>query len=419
MKTLARMSAIAAVLGACLFRTGCARLFVPGRASLSRELRQGFEDLGTTFIKFGQLVSMNPGIFPASFVEEFKKCLDNVRPLPWAVIQQILETELGSQVFSRFASIDRQPLSSASIAQVHRARLKDGTEVVLKVQRPGIVDIIRVDIRVLVLLFRLMLMIVPSLKPANPLGLIQKFDEKIHEELDFIQEGKNCERFAEIFDRDDDIIVPRVFWNLTTRRVLAMEYVEGIKITETERLLEAGIDLSRAARTGMKVLVKSAFGSGFFHGDMHAANIIVQSNGTLGFVDFGLMETLTSDLRNKVITLLTAVYRNDFTSAGMMMEEISAPDNDIDERFYDDVREVGNRYLSRSLAGRNWREFITETLHQAHRYHLRLPLTLILLLKQLLYLDGLGRMMDVNNDLLQNGAFFSEYFALLLQCKEQ
>ena len=419
MRKLLRIGKIAAVVGTSLVRFAVKKMLFMKGATLAAELRRGCEKLGTTFIKFGQLIGMNPGIFPESFVEEFKKCLDHISPLPWATIQKRVQEELGNHVFDYLADIDQQPLSSASIAQVHRAALQDGTQVVIKVQRPHIAEIIQVDIEVLTLFFTMLLKLFPSLKPANPLGLIKKFDEKIHDELDFVQEGKNCERFAKIFENEAEVVVPGVFWDLTTAHVLTIEYIDGIKITEMDRLKERKVDFSRTARIGMKVLLRSAFGKGFFHADMHAANIIVMAGGELGFVDFGLMETMEKNLKKNVLTLLHAVYRSDFNGAAIMMKEISRPENDVDENFYEDVREVGEKYLCNSLAGKNWKEFITETLAKANKYRMRLPLALVLLIKQLLYLDGLGRMMDLNHDLLQNGAFFSEYFGLLLQGNEQ
>ncbi len=419
MRKLLRLGTIAFVIAKALLRYGIRKfLFLKG-VSLAAELRKACEELGTTFIKFGQLIAMNPGIFSESFVEEFKKCLDNISPLPWKIVRQTMQEELGSHALDQFSMIDEQPLSSASIAQVHRATLQDGTLVAVKVQRPNIIGIINIDIEALYLFFTIVLRLFPSLKPTNPLGLIRKFDEKIHEELDFLMEGKNCERFAKIFENDTEVIVPRVFWDLTNARVLTIEFIDGLKISEIGRLKERGVDFARTARIGMRVLLRSAFGKGFFHGDMHAANIIVMADGELGVIDFGLMETIENGLKKEVLTLLHAVYHNDFNGAAVMMKEISRPENDVDELFYEDVRTVGEKYLRKSLAGKNWREFITETVAKANKYHLRLPLTLVLLIKQLLYLDGLGRMMDINYDLLQNGAFFSEYFRLLLQSNEQ
>ncbi len=382
------------------------KLSLSPKASFFRRIRLAFEGLGPTFIKFGQLISMNPGIFPKELVEEFKKCQDAVPPFPFEEVKEILKAELGKAGEKEFSTLGSQPIAAASIAQVHGATLKDGTEVVVKIQRPGIKEIIDLDIEIMYLLAKSWVRIWPKFRAANPSGLVKNFADTIHQELDFVKEGEHTEKFAELFKDDEEILVPKVYWKLTTGKVLTLERLFGIRINEVEELKEAGVNLANIARIGMEVLIKSAFKHGFFHGDMHAGNVIISPQERYGLIDFGIVGRLNGSLREDILTLLYSIYREDFQEASRVLRKILQGEHVSMEEFIKDVERVGRRYLVRTLKESNWMKFLSETLDATNKYRLKLPFALVLIFKQLLYLDGLGRMMDPNYDLLKDGRLF-------------
>ncbi len=373
-------------------------------------LRQAFEELGPTFIKLGQVISMSVGVLPKPLMEEFKKCQDEVAPFSFCQVKKIIKEDLKARV-DEFSYIDPEPLAAASIAQVHGARLVGGDMVVIKVQRPDIKKVIEADIKALSFLNAFLVRFIPRLKVLNIKGIIRNFELTVKDELDFVREGKHLDRFKEIFAGDEEVVVPKIYWKLTSKKILTMEKLEGTKINEIEKLKDESVDLSKVAGIGMKVLIKSAFGAGFFHGDIHGGNVIVLPGNRYGLIDFGIMGSLDSSLQKKIKVFLFSVYTHNFHQAGLIMKELASTNEKLPlEKFIADVEEVGNRYLTQTLKGKNWMNFLMETLDAAYKYKLQLPFDLILIIKQLLYLDGLGRTMNADYDILKDGNRFLSYF---------
>ncbi|HEX8794313.1 MAG TPA: AarF/UbiB family protein, partial [Polyangiaceae bacterium] len=253
-------------------------------------LRTAFEDLGPTYIKLGQLIASSQGLFPERYCTEFRKCLDRVRPFDYADVQRILRAELGRDPDEVFASIDREPLASASIAQVHAARLLDGQEVVIKVQRPKIAAIVEADLRVLRLAARAMALS-PRGELANPVGIVEDFEANIREELDFRREAENMGEFNRIMVEhgQTQVVAPRVVPELTTERVLVMERFYGHRVDDVEKLKAANVDGEEKLLAGMRAWFQCMVLHGFFHGDVHAGNLMALADGRIGFLDFGIV----------------------------------------------------------------------------------------------------------------------------------
>jgi ubiquinone biosynthesis protein len=373
-------------------------------------LRLSFEELGPTFIKLGQLISMNPGIFPKSIIDEFTNCQDSMPPFSKEEAKEIIREEFRDKAPDILSNFEDEPLAAASIAQVHGAVLPNGENVVIKIQRRNIRKIVDIDISLLLLICKFIMAIYPRVRGANPLGIIKNFKELIHLELDFIKEGKNLERFSEIFYDDEAIVIPKIYWEYTTQKVLTIERFYGIKINSYMELKNSNMDLKKIARTGMKALIKTAFGHGFFHGDMHAGNVIILPDERYGVFDFGIVGSLDKEMRKQILTLLYSIYSNNFRAAGFILKDLLSGENVLLEQFLDDAERVGKEYLTTTLSGKKWMRFLAETLDSANKYHLKLPFPLILIFKQLLYLDGLGRMVDPDYDLLEDGQAYTSQF---------
>ncbi len=259
-------------------------------------VRNAFEDLGPTYLKLGQLIASSHGLFPDDYCKEFQKTLDRVKPFAYADVERTLTIELRSRPEKLFASLDSTPLASASIAQVHAARLDDGRDVVIKVQRPHIERRVAADMRILRLGAQL-LSLVPTVELANPVGIVEDFDHTIAEELDFRREAANMDEFNRIMAElgHADVRAPRVVHELTTRRVLVMERFYGVRVDDVEAVRARAVDAEAMLVYGLRGWFQSMILHGFFHGDVHAGNLMILDDGALGFLDFGIVGRFDED----------------------------------------------------------------------------------------------------------------------------
>jgi ubiquinone biosynthesis protein len=282
-------------------------------AGISRRLRVAAEHLGPTYIKLGQIVSSGEGIFPAELVAEFKKCRDQVPPEPWPVVERVLTEELGRPLHDVFATIDRQPLAAASIAQVHRAELLDGTEVVVKVQRPSVATRVHRDLAVMAWVAPHLTGRIPVAALANPPALVELFAETIVEELDFRLEAENMLDIASTFAALDqrDFVVPRPHPTLVTKRMLVMERLSGFNFGDVEGMRRAGIDLNAIVRSGMVGFLEGCMMYGIFHGDLHGGNLFVLPTGKIALLDFGITARLSETRRLALLSFVVAATNAD------------------------------------------------------------------------------------------------------------
>jgi len=304
------------------------------RAGLAKRFRVGAEKLGPTYIKLAQIISAGEGVFPAELVEECKKCRDQVPAIPYAEVLRVVESELQQPLHKIFREFDPTPLAAASIAQVHRAVLQSGEEVVVKVQRPGIDRLVRKDLRVLSWLAPFLVGRIPVAALANPPVLVELFAETIIEELDFRLEAANILDVAKVFVElnQTGFVVPRPHPTYVTKRVLVMEKLEGFNFNDVSGMKDAGVDTQAVIKTGMIGFLEGAFLHGVFHGDLHGGNLFVMEDGRTALMDFGITGRLTEDQRRAFLKMMMTAMTNDLHGQVEALRDLGTlpPDTDID-----------------------------------------------------------------------------------------
>ena len=357
-------------------------------------LRQACEDLGPTFIEFGQLLSSRPDLVPETFVQELRRLLAHARPEPWPAIQRVLTEQLGAAP-TPFRSIEHQPLAAASIAQIHRATLKrDQTPVVLKVQRPGIDRLIAADLAVMRQLAQLAEKYLPESRTLNPADMIEEFAISIDQELDFILEAANIERFARAFADDPHIVAPRIYWEWTTPRVLVMEYIDGIPIDDIERLRRVRIDRQQVAERLLRAFLDQIFRFGFFHADPHPGNFLVRRGGRIAFLDFGLAGQISQDEQRTLAELFSATLTEDYERVAALWLDITHAGADVNRpAFQRDLEPILRSQMNQPYERIRIGELFLQLVQNGARHGLRLPRELFLLFRTFAEIEGLLRLL--------------------------
>ncbi|HET6982454.1 MAG TPA: AarF/UbiB family protein, partial [Myxococcaceae bacterium] len=292
-------------------------------ASTARRFRRMLEDLGPTFVKLGQVLSTRADLLPSEFILELRLLQDSVAPIPLDAVRAQIEAGLGRSPEDAFASIEREPLAAASIAQVHRATTRGGEPVVVKVQRPGIQTQIGSDLQVLRSLARLLEAVVEETGIYSPVGIVEEFDRAIREELDFVHEAENVRAFQETHRERKGVRIPRVHDELSSGTVLTLEYFGGVRLLEAELSAERRAELARVV---LDTAFRQLFEDGLFHADPHPGNFLLLPDGDIGLVDFGLVGRLTKQMREQLVILIVAVALKDSDSVARLLYRIGAPD---------------------------------------------------------------------------------------------
>lgn len=384
------------------------------KRDISRRLRIAAERLGPTYIKLGQIISSGEGLFPEDLVGEFQKLRDKVPPESFEDVKAVVESELGAPLDAVFASFEREPLAAASIAQVHRARLLSGEEVVVKVQRPSVAVLVHQDLRVMASLAPYLVGRIPIAALANPPALVELFAETITEELDFRLEAENmldiARSLAELDQRG--YVIPRPHPELITPRVLVMERLEGFPFYEVERIKEAGVDTEAVIRTGMVGFMEGAMIHGIFHGDLHGGNLFVLPDGRVALLDFGITARMDEPKRLAFLRLLVGGSMNDIRAQLEALAELGALPRDTD--FDAVIRDLGLDRPPVDPTTLNADEMVHElqnVVKQLLAYGARMPKVLMLFVKNLVFLDGAIATMAPDLDLFAEIAEISLYFA--------
>jgi len=367
--------------------------------SFAIRTRLAFEELGPTFIKFGQILSTRPDILPEEFIRELLKLQDEVPPFPFPDVIRVIENEFKKPVKELFKEVDEKPVAAASIAQVHRAVTMDGEDVVIKVQRPNIETTIDDDISILQYLAKLIVKYIQESKVYDPVGMVEEFAITIKREMDFTLEASYTERFKKKHSNDPRIFIPSIYWNLTGKKVLTMERITGIKIDNIEKLRQSGIDTEKIGHIVAEVLFRQVFEFGVFHGDLHSGNIFVLGPEKVAFVDFGIVGRVDQEMQENLADIFTGLVSEDYELLTKVYLKMGILPEDIDEasfkRAYQDILFA---YFGKPFKMTSIGELFMDYIRLAARYRIRMPRELLLLDKCILELEGLGRLLhpDVN-----------------------
>ncbi len=384
------------------------------RASISRRLRKAFERLGPTYIKLGQIVSAGEGIFPPELVAEFRLCRDEVKAETWEDVRRVVEEDLGKPLDAVFAEFVTTPVAAASIAQVHVAKLRTGEDVVVKVQRPQVADLVRRDLGAMSWIAPRLIGRIPVAALANPPAIVELFADTIVEELDFRLEAQNMLDIAQVLAETGQrsVIVPRPHPELVTRRVLVMERLHGHNFDDVEAIKRAGVDMKAVIRAGMVTTLEGAMLYGVFHGDLHAGNMFVDDSGRVALLDFGIAGRLDEQRRLAFIRLLMGGVTNDVQAQLAAARDMGAlpADTDLDAMISElglDRPPVDPTQLSaEQLIGE-----IRDIVRKLVEFGARLPKELMLFVKNLLFLDGAIAMHAPELDLIAETFQVASYFA--------
>ena len=410
--SIRRYAQILDVLGQYGFGIGLERLF-PGRArfrlpsapkagkapdtsTVYERIRLALEDLGPTFVKFGQIMSTRTELLPPELIEELKKLQDHAKPVPFSQIKEVL-AENCPDLDIWLASIDEKPVASASMAQVHRAVLNDGTVVAIKVQRPGIGEIIETDLSILQSMAERAEIVFPEMRLYNPTGMVDDFAHQIVKELDFTRDARNADRMSRNFRDVPGIRFPKIYWEFTTPKVLVMEFIEGVRIDDPVAIAEMGLDPHQIGVHGFHAYLKMIFEDGFFHGDPHPGNLLVTKDGDIVFLDFGIVGILRPEKRQNFINLLFALVNDDIE---LMLRSLEGFGIVISEENREPLRD--DLYIMMHDFGGggddvgqlNFRLVVTELTDSMRRYQLKVPMNLMLLLKVFIMVLDIGIRLD-------------------------
>ncbi len=370
-------------------------------------LRMALEELGPTYIKLGQILSTRPDLIPVDFLSELTKLQDKVPPFPFTAVRKIIESELKFPLETIFPQFDEKPLASASIGQVHKARLQDGKEAAIKVQRPGIERVIEVDLEIMMYLARLMERHIEELALHRPVKIVEEFARTLDGELDYHQEASNMEGMALNFVDDPNTYIPAVFRDYSTRRVLTTEFVDGIKVSELQLLDAAGLDRRQITDRGAEILLKQIFDHGFFQADPHPGNIFVLPENIICLVDFGMVGSVDRRTRERFVELIDAVVGKDAYRTTQGFLEIVDREEEPDMRLLErDIADLLSRHLYRPLRDIRIGKLLQQLLEIASHHRLRIPPDLFLMMKALTTVEGVACMLDPEFDIFQKAAPF-------------
>ncbi|MDD5411984.1 MAG: AarF/UbiB family protein, partial [Methylobacter sp.] len=356
-----------------------------------QRVRRVLEDLGPTFIKLGQILSTRVDLFSPQYIAEFEKLQDQAPPMPFEELLPQLEEDLGGSIEEFFSDIERQALAAASIAQVHKATLKDGTQVILKIRRPGLRKIIEADLRLLQRIVDIAESESPEIRRFHPKEVLRQFNQSLRRELDLAAECRNAERIAANLADDINIKIPNVYWQWTCERLNVQEYIQGIQGRDLAAVDKAGLDRKLLADRVTQAVIKMIMEDGFFHADPHAGNVFYLEDNKLAFIDFGMVGRLTEERREQVISLLYGMTNHLPTKVAEILEDWSDNIYTDEQVLTIEIEAFVDQYSSLALKDLSLTVMMSDLMAILMDHKLILPADLALLVKTYITLDGLGR----------------------------
>jgi len=377
--------------------------------SRARRLRLAIEELGPTFIKFGQALSTHSDLLPAAVVDELTMLQDAVPPLAAGVAEKAIADALGCPLTDAFEEFEGEPIAAASIAQVHRARLASGEVVAVKVRRPGIEAIIEADLLILADLADLAERYIPDARLYSLRDLVDEFGRTIRLEQDLVREGRLIERIAAQFAGDPTVRLPEIHWPLTTAGVLTMEFLDGVKVSAVGTAEAPELDPRLIARRGANAVLQQILVNGLFHADPHPGNILILPDSVVAFIDFGIVGRVNSEMRESLAETIMAVSRHDAERLAEIVIAVATPLGRVDmSRLSRDIEEMLDMYGDVSLGDLALRDVFRSITDAMARHRLKLPADLLLLIKAVTTIETVGRQLDPSFKLVEHATPFVE-----------
>jgi len=385
-----------------------ARLEEKKNFPIEKRLRITLQRLGPTFIKLGQVLSIRPDLIPKSYVKELEKLQDRVPSFSYEIVKQQIKESLGKDIDDIFLKFEKEPIASASISQVHKAILKNNKTVAVKIQRPDAVKVMKTDIEIMFYVARLLEKHIPKIKKYNPVKIVEEFEKWTIKELDFNKEAMNAKRFARNFSHDKKIKIPTVFDELTTNKILVMEFIEGIELHNVKQIKNKKIDLKPLMEIVFSAILTQVFIHGFFHADPHPGNIIITPDKKIAFVDFGIVGHFNEDLKSKSINLFDGIIRNNTETVVDTLIELS--DTEIENK--DELRYEISEYLeplqSSDIDDVKVSLILEEILSLSLNYGLKIPTSFVLFGKTVITMEGIALAYDPKFKIIESSKPFIE-----------
>jgi ubiquinone biosynthesis protein len=370
-------------------------------------LRMALEELGPTYIKLGQILSTRPDLIPVDFLRELTKLQDKVPPFSAPDARHIVEDELGSPIEELFANFDDVPLASASIGQVHRATLRSQQEVAVKIQRPGIQRIIEVDLEIMLHLATLMEKNIEELALHHPVNIVNEFARTLEKELDYELEAANTKRVALNFASDPLVCIPSVYEKFSTVRVLTTAFVDGVKVSDIERLVANGMDCRLITERGADILLRMIFEHGFFQADPHPGNLFVRPGNIICLIDFGMVGAVDRGTRETFVDLIDGILKKDVQRVAQVMLQLTDWEEEPNYRVFElDVADFMARHLYKPLKDISIGRLLHNLLELSSRHRLSIPPNIFLMMKSLTTVEGVARMLDPEFDIFASAGPF-------------
>jgi ubiquinone biosynthesis protein len=383
--------------------------------SKAERMRLALEEMGTTFVKLGQIISTRADLVPAEYVKELVKLQNALKPLPAELIKEVIVAELGHPMDQIFASFDDQAIGVASIGQVHAAKLKDGTDVVVKVQKPGVQAQVDEDMEILRQLAASASQGSEIARQYDLKGVVQETSETLRAEMDYVREGHSAEYFANFFAPDSRVHIPKIFWDYTTQKVVTMERIHGIGILNTAALANAHYDLKDLAKRSTNLWLKMIFEGIAFHADPHPGNLFVEDGGRLGLIDFGMISLVDDETREYLIKTVKAILDRDLDLLIDSLVDLGAVSKETSrDNLRTDLKHIMSHYPKLTVVELQGNSNLGELLAVLRQNHVQLPSNTFLLLKTVAMAHSLGIRLDSDFDIV---ALLEEYIKKVVDKK--
>ena len=379
------------------------------RLTLSQRARLACEELGPTFVKLGQVLSTRPDLIPAELAQEFSKLQDDVAPFAFSKTEERFKKKFGRPISELFAEFDEQPAAAASLSQVYKAKLVSGETVAVKIQRPNIRKIIEEDIAILFDLAKFAEKRFIYGRIYQPVEIVKEFAATIRKELDFVNEGRNIDKFRANFKEIETVCVPKVYWDLTADKILTMEYIDGVKISNAVKSKNSQFDKKIIAARGADMILKQIFEDGFFHGDPHPGNIFVLKNNVIALLDFGMVGRISEDRMGSMADMIIAAIKTDADKIVEALVDMDIVGWEADlPKLKIEIKDFIDKYYSAPLKELEMGKIIEEILEVMIAHKIKVPSDLALLAKALITIESIGRELDPDFDMVSHTKPFAK-----------